>query len=91
MARKWTKATAGACPSDSPKAIRPHASATSAARQFISEIPLIALPVRSAAWKARNPANVPSTASTAQLESKADAPSVAQLTEIALIAASAVP
>jgi len=78
-------------PSDSPKANTPQPSATSAARQFIREIPLIALPIRSAAWNATNPRNVPTAASTVQPDSSADAPSAPQPTETALIAASATP
>ena len=53
-------------PSDSANASPPQASATSAVSAFMSEMAVIALPSRSAAWKARKPPKVPIAATTVQ-------------------------
>ena len=81
----------GLLPIDSPNASTPQLRAKSAASAFISEIAVIALPARSAAWKVKNPPNVPSSASAAHPETCTALPWAAQLTVTALIPASATP
>lgn len=81
---------AAPAPSDSPKPSSPHASATSVASAFISEIALTALPSCRADWNARKPASVPSAASVSH-PAGSDPWGPRQLTEMALIAASATP
>ena len=62
IAARWAMTVTGFAPRDSPKAIRPQPSATSAASAFISEIELIALSCWRADWKAKKPPKVASAA-----------------------------
>lgn len=81
----------GFVPRDSRNAITPQARATSAASAFISEIALTGPPSRSADWKARKPANVPSPTISVQTDKMADGPCACQPSDSALIPASAIP